>query len=99
MPAASKPTDDDARGLALGIAARLGLAADFVQATYEDPLDRLVKDGELPENIDPSDPKLDDPAERARRGAAGRERCRTRFRPEHAARTWLETVDSARSAT
>ena len=65
-PAATKPTDDDARGLALGIAARLGLASDFVQATYEDPLDRLVRDGELPENIDPADPKLDDPAERGR---------------------------------
>jgi uncharacterized protein (DUF2126 family)/transglutaminase-like putative cysteine protease len=65
-PAATKPTDDDARSLVLGIAARLGIAADFVQATYEDPLDRLVKDGELPENIDPADPRLDDPAERGR---------------------------------
>jgi uncharacterized protein (DUF2126 family) len=65
-PAAVEPTFEDARALASGIAARLGLAADYVQPTYEDPLDRLAKDGALPENIDPADPKIDDPAERAR---------------------------------
>jgi uncharacterized protein (DUF2126 family)/transglutaminase-like putative cysteine protease len=65
-PAATNPADDDARGLALGIAARLGIAADFVQAAYEDPLERMARDGELPENIDPADPQIDDPAARAR---------------------------------
>jgi uncharacterized protein (DUF2126 family)/transglutaminase-like putative cysteine protease len=65
-PAAASPTFEDARALATGIAARLGLAVDYVQPTYEDPLDRMVKEGELPENIDPADPKLDDPTERAR---------------------------------
>lgn len=48
------------------VAAHLGLAADYVAPAYEDPLVRMMKEGELPDNIDPSDPKIDDPAERAR---------------------------------
>src|SRR5262249_13524759 len=32
----------------------------------EDPAQRMLKEGELPENIDPADPKIDDPIERAR---------------------------------
>ena len=33
---------------------------------FEDPAERMLKEGALPHNIDPSDPKIDDPAERAR---------------------------------
>ena len=33
---------------------------------FEDPLDRMQKEGELPENVDPENPKIDDPIERAR---------------------------------
>src|SRR5262249_40195115 len=33
---------------------------------FEDPAERLLKEGELPENVDPEDPKIDDPNERAR---------------------------------
>ena len=60
------PTVDDSRHLAVGIAARLGITADYVQPAYEDPTDRMLKQGLIPENVDPSDPKIDDPRERAR---------------------------------
>ena len=56
----------DARRFAEGIAARAGIMADYVQPAYEDPLDRMVKQGLVPDNFDPSDPKIDDPHERAR---------------------------------
>ena len=69
------------------IAARLGLAADYVQPAYEDPVERLLKEGELPANVDPSDPKLDDPDERAR---IVRD---VRPRPRHAGR--LRAADAA----
>ena len=61
-----KPTAADSRRFAEGIAARLGIAADYVQPAYEDPADRMIKQGLIPENIDPTDPKADDPIERAR---------------------------------
>ena len=38
----------------------------FVQPAFEDPAERMLKQGELPENVDPSDPKIDDPLERDR---------------------------------
>ena len=63
---AHKPTPHDAQLLAEGIAERLGIMADYVQPAYEDPADRMIKQGLIPENIDPADPKIDDPLERAR---------------------------------
>jgi len=57
---------EDAQQLAEGIAARTGVEADFVQPIYEDPVDRMLKQGLLPDNFDPHDPKIDDPYERAR---------------------------------
>ena len=33
---------------------------------FEDPAERMLKEGALPANIDPADPKIDDPVERAR---------------------------------
>ena len=59
-------TAEDSRRLAQGIAAHLGIMAVYVQPAYEDPTDRMLKQGLIPENIDPSDPKIDDPQERAR---------------------------------
>src|SRR5262249_44086448 len=44
---------------------RLGVAAEFVQPAFEDPAERMLKEGALPPHIDPSDPKIDDPDERA----------------------------------
>jgi uncharacterized protein (DUF2126 family)/transglutaminase-like putative cysteine protease len=60
------PTVHDAQRFAEGIAVRLGIMADYVQPAYEDPTDRMLKQGLIPENVDPSDPKIDDPRERAR---------------------------------
>ena len=65
-PAAQPPSVGDARRFAESIAARLGIIADFVQPAFEDPTDRMMKQGAVPVNIDPSDPKIDDLEERAR---------------------------------
>jgi uncharacterized protein (DUF2126 family) len=64
--AALDPLPDDARRFAEGIAARIGITADYVQPAYEDPADRMLQQGLIPENVDPSDPKIDDPVERER---------------------------------
>jgi uncharacterized protein (DUF2126 family)/transglutaminase-like putative cysteine protease len=64
--AATAPSHQDAERFAEGVAARLGITADYVQPAYEDPADRMLKQGLVPDNIDPRDPKVDDPAERAR---------------------------------
>ena len=61
-----RPGARDAQRFAEGIAERLGITADYVQPVYEDPADRVIKQGLIPENIDPKDPKIDDPLERAR---------------------------------
>jgi uncharacterized protein (DUF2126 family)/transglutaminase-like putative cysteine protease len=63
---AYKSTPHDAQRFAEGIAERLGIMADYVQPAYEDPTDRMIKQGLIPDNIDPSDPQIDDPLERAR---------------------------------
>jgi uncharacterized protein (DUF2126 family) len=57
---------DDAQRMTEAIAARLGIAPDYIQPAFEDPAERMLKEGELPENIDPADPKIDDPVERDR---------------------------------
>ncbi|MDB5555845.1 MAG: transglutaminase protein, partial [Rhizobium sp.] len=58
-------TSDDGRRFTEVLAARLGITPEYVQAAYEDPADRLVKEAELPTNVDPSNPKIDDAQERA----------------------------------
>src|SRR4029077_11440775 len=63
--AAEQLLPDDAKRFAEGIAARLGITADYVQPAYEDPADRMLKQGLVPDNIDPSDPQVEDPVERA----------------------------------
>jgi uncharacterized protein (DUF2126 family) len=57
---------DDAHRYTEGLAGRLGITVDHVLPAFEDPAERMLKDGALPHNIDPSDPKIDDRAERAR---------------------------------
>jgi uncharacterized protein (DUF2126 family)/transglutaminase-like putative cysteine protease len=61
-----RPRDGDAQRFTQAVARRLGLDAAYVQPAFEDPSERMRKEGELPENINPADPKLDDPIERGR---------------------------------
>jgi uncharacterized protein (DUF2126 family) len=57
---------DEARHFTKDFANRLGLAVEHVLPAFEDPADRMLKEGLLPPNVDPADPKIDDPVERAR---------------------------------
>ncbi len=56
----------EAEKLMTAIAASLDVEADSIAAVYEDPAQWLLKEGKLPENVDPANSKLEDPEERAR---------------------------------
>ncbi|MAC77650.1 MAG: IMP dehydrogenase [Rhodobacteraceae bacterium] len=45
---------------------QLGLDPGFVQPAFEDPVEWILKEAELPANVTPEDPKLKDPEARAR---------------------------------
>ena len=60
------PADGDAHRFAGAVAAQLGLDPEFVQPAFEDPLDLMLKQGEIPDNVDPENPQIDDPVERTR---------------------------------
>ncbi len=47
-------------------AAELGVENDFVQPVYEDAIEWIVKEAELPANTSPTDPEIDDPETRQR---------------------------------
>ncbi len=68
VPAAGgrTPSLGDAQRFTETLAARLGIGSEYVQPAYEDPIEHMVKEGELPPDIDPANPKIDDPIERAR---------------------------------
>jgi uncharacterized protein (DUF2126 family)/transglutaminase-like putative cysteine protease len=66
QPRAQAPNSSDAQRFTERFATRLGIAPGHVMPAYEDPAERLLKEGALPANIDPADPKIDDPVERAR---------------------------------
>ncbi|RWN55506.1 transglutaminase family protein [Mesorhizobium sp.] len=55
-----------AESLLTAIADELGIDKSMVSEAYEDPAEWLLKEGKLPENVDPSNSKLDDPEERSR---------------------------------
>jgi uncharacterized protein (DUF2126 family) len=57
---------DEAQRFTENFASRLGLPVEHVLPAFEDPADRMLKEGLLPPNVDPADPKIDDPIERAR---------------------------------
>ena len=56
----------EAGALLSAIAGNLGLAADYVVPTYEDPAEWVLKEGNLPANVTPENSKLKDPEERHR---------------------------------
>jgi uncharacterized protein (DUF2126 family)/transglutaminase-like putative cysteine protease len=63
---ASDPTPDIAATFASAFAVKLGLDPDYIIPAYEDPAHWMLKEGQLPINVDPGDPKIDDAEERAR---------------------------------
>ncbi|MET0314228.1 MAG: transglutaminase family protein [Hansschlegelia sp.] len=58
--------DAAAEALARDVALKLGVPADNVTPAFEDPAYWLAREAQLPENVDPSNPKLEDAEERAR---------------------------------
>jgi uncharacterized protein (DUF2126 family)/transglutaminase-like putative cysteine protease len=56
----------EAEVFAQDFAARLGIGADYVIPAYEDPAHWLMKEAELPVNVDPLNSKIDDPEARSR---------------------------------
>ena len=59
-------TAKEAEALITGIASELEIEGDMVIPAYEDPAEWIIKEGSLPENVDPSNSKLESPEERAR---------------------------------
>lgn len=57
---------EQAEAFLSAMAEGLGVGAAMVAPAYEDPVDWSVKEAQLPANVDPSDPKIDDPEARAR---------------------------------
>lgn len=49
-----------------GIALTLGVDEEFVQPVYEDAVEWIVREAQLPDNVAPDDPELENPEERAR---------------------------------
>ena len=60
------PSVEAAKAYAGAVAERLGIPADYALPTYEDTAQALMREGELPGNVDPGNPKIDDPEERLR---------------------------------
>jgi uncharacterized protein (DUF2126 family) len=60
------PTIGGAQKFSDGIAERLGVGREHVMPAFEDPAHWIVKEAQLPVNVDPIDNKLDDAEERAR---------------------------------
>ncbi|MEE4288928.1 MAG: transglutaminase family protein, partial [Erythrobacter sp.] len=57
---------DEADKFLKNAARNLGVEPEFVQPVYEDPEKWIEREGELPVNVSPLDPKIDDPEERQR---------------------------------
>ena len=58
--------EKDAHAVLTAIAEQLGIPPGMVQPAYEDPAEWIVKEGNLPDNVDPANSKLEDPEERSR---------------------------------
>ncbi len=61
-----QPSSEDAKRLSQAIAAKLGLDTSFATPAFEDFWHYVGKERALPDNVEPTDPKLDDKEERAR---------------------------------
>src|SRR5690606_13038470 len=61
-----KVTAADASTLLTSMAEELGIETEMVAEAYEDPAEWLLKEGKLPDNVDPSNSRLEDPEERSR---------------------------------
>ncbi|MFK0277593.1 DUF2126 domain-containing protein [Ensifer sp. NPDC090286] len=59
-------TEKDAERLLHAIAGELDVAAEMVVPAFEDPAEWLLKEANLPDNVDPANSKLKDPEERSR---------------------------------
>ncbi|MHA7968072.1 transglutaminase family protein [Rhizobium sp. CAU 1783] len=59
-------TADDAGRMLGEIAAALGIETEMVVPAYEDPGEWILKEANLPDNVDPANSKLKDPEERSR---------------------------------
>ena len=57
---------DAAEEVLRSVAISLGVDEDFVQPVFEDAVDWIVREAQLPDNVAPDAPELDDPEERAR---------------------------------
>ncbi|TCT37855.1 DUF2126 domain-containing protein [Martelella mediterranea] len=58
--------ENDAGRLMEAIATELDIEPDHVAPAFEDPAEWLIREGNLPENVDPSNPKLKNAEDRAR---------------------------------
>ena len=63
---AAPPSIAAAEAFAESVALKLGIPEDYVVSAYEDTAQWVLREGELPPNVDPDNPKIDDPEERAR---------------------------------
>ncbi|WDR05008.1 transglutaminase family protein [Devosia rhodophyticola] len=61
---AAKP--DDAKAFLAAFATNLGLTGETIAAAYEDPGEWLLREANLPPNVDPANSELADPEARAR---------------------------------
>ncbi len=57
---------ESAKAFLEGATQGFGLSNDFIHPVYEDAVQWIVKEAELPDNVTPDDPKIDDPEERSR---------------------------------
>ena len=57
---------DSAEHFLKAVADALAVPADFVEPAFEDPAEWALKEAELPANVTPTDPKIEDPEARAR---------------------------------
>jgi uncharacterized protein (DUF2126 family)/transglutaminase-like putative cysteine protease len=58
--------EQDSQEFLTALAAELDIGAEMVVPAYEDPAEWIIKEGSLPDNVDPSNSKLKDPEERNR---------------------------------